>query len=232
MDLPTDPDDMLAQPTRARLFGLLAEVKRPASAEELAEQLGLHPNGVRVHLGRLHEAGLVVRGRLSQQRGRPRHGWSIAPDAQPGGDPPHAYEDLGRWLARAIPPSKARLRDVERAGREIGRKLAPRGGGSAREAMQSTLTALGFQPRLELREGGGACYCLANCPYRDAVRENQQLICTLHRGLTRGLLDELAPKARLAGFVARDPYEAGCLIEIEGLSPDQLAARSHTGAST
>jgi hypothetical protein len=46
------------------------------------------------------------------------------------------------------------------------------------------------------------------------VRENQSAICTLHRGITAGLLDRLDPKARLADFVAKDPYEAGCLIEI------------------
>jgi len=44
------------------------------------------------------------------------------------------------------------------------------------------------------------------------VRENQEAVCTLHRGITRGLLDVLQPQAKLAGFVPRDPYAAGCLI--------------------
>jgi len=73
MDLPTGAGhDVLAQPTRARLFTLLDELKRPASTDELAEQLGLHPNGVRVHLERLHDAELVVRTRSRRPRGRPR----------------------------------------------------------------------------------------------------------------------------------------------------------------
>ena len=52
MDLPTRPDDALAQPTRARLFAVLGELRRPTSTDELAERWGLHPNGVRVHLER------------------------------------------------------------------------------------------------------------------------------------------------------------------------------------
>jgi hypothetical protein len=39
-------------------------------------------------------------------------------------------------------------------------------------------------------------------------------VCTLHRGITRGLLDAIAPETKLAGFVARDPDTAGCLIEL------------------
>src|SRR5450759_274096 len=90
VDLPfaVDPDDVLAQPSRARLFALLAELKRPAGTAELAERLELHPNGVRVHLERLEQAGLVTRSRDRRERGRPRDAWAIAPDARPGGSPP------------------------------------------------------------------------------------------------------------------------------------------------
>ena len=60
--------------------------------------------------------------------------------------------------------------------------------------------------------------CLGNCPYRDAVRENQPVICTLHRGITLGLLDVLEPDGKLIDFVPRDPDIAGCLIELGGVS--------------
>src|SRR3954449_12715192 len=117
MDPPALPDDALAQPTRARLFRALGELRRPAGTEELAERLELHPNGVRAHLERLREAGLVTRDRTRQARGRPRDMWSLAPSARPGGDPPTAYADLGRWLARVIRSGKAGLRAVEANGR-------------------------------------------------------------------------------------------------------------------
>lgn len=217
MDLPLElePDDVLAQPTRARLFALLCELRRPGETVELAERLRLHPNGVRVHLERMEGAGLVVRERTPQARGRPRDAWTIAPGARPGGHAPHAYADLGRWLARAIPSRPRMLRDVQAAGREIGRELAPREepiDGS--DALQSALTALGFEPRLTHHDNGRTRLCLGNCPYREAVAANQAVICSLHRGITIGLLDVLDRDATLTEFVPHDPDAAGCTIEI------------------
>jgi predicted ArsR family transcriptional regulator len=225
MDLPPRPDDVLAQPTRARLFEALSELRRGASTDELAERLALHPNGVRAHLERLRQAGLVARERTRRPRGRPRDTWTVAPGARPGGEPPMAYADLGRWLARAIPPGTGRLRAVEATGREIGRELAPEdGAGSAEATLHAALAALGFQPEREIDPAGTLTYRLCNCPYRDAVRENQAVVCTLHRGMTQGLLDALAPTTRLAGFVPREPYTAGCLIELRGGLADEAVA--------
>lgn len=207
---------MLAQPTRARLFELLQELKREASTEELAQRLGRHVNGVRRQLERLGQAGLVERTKSRQGRGRPRDHWSIAPEANPGGERPRAYADLARWLASAIPAGPGRLRQIERTGREIGRALAPADAEGSAGAFQQVLTALGFQPKLEIDAEGAVCCRLRNCPYREAVRDNPEVVCTLHKGITAGLLDELAPEARLATFEPHDPERAGCLIEVVG----------------
>jgi predicted ArsR family transcriptional regulator len=218
--MPDGPGDVLAQPTRARLFARLATLERAAGTDELAAELGLHPSGVRVHLEQLRRAGLVVRERVPQQLGRPRDSWSIAPDALPGGEPPDAYRRLARWLARSIPSRPERLREVERAGREIGRALLPDPGPSAvEETIGRVFTALGFAPQRERPTPRRVVFRVGSCPYRDAVRENQPVVCALHRGLTRGMLDELAPSARITGFDPQDPERAGCTIEIEGLGP-------------
>jgi predicted ArsR family transcriptional regulator len=224
IDLPlaTSSEDALAQPTRARLFELLGELGRPAGTVELAERLSLHPNGVRAHLERLERAGLIARDRARRPRGRPRDAWTIASEARPGGHAPHAYAELARWLARAMRSGPSGLRGVEATGRKIGGDLAPSDGALGEDALLGTLTALGFQPQVQLRKGNRLTFRLGNCPYRDAVRENQPVVCALHRGITRGLLDVLDPPAKLAGFVPRDPDKAGCLIELSGIhaAPD------------
>ena len=92
--------------------------------------------------------------------------------------------------------------------------------------MGRTLTALGFAPQRDRAPGGQMRFQLGNCPYRDAVRENQPVGCALHRGLTRGLLDVLDPSAQLAQFVPKDPDQAGCLIEVAGLAVTALASNS------
>jgi predicted ArsR family transcriptional regulator len=90
-------------------------------------------------------------------------------------------------------------------------------------ALRDTLTGLGFQPHLHSDPSPGLSCRLRNCPYRDSVKENQEVVCTLHRGITRGLLDVLAPDAKLVSFVPHDPDLAGCEIEIDGLAATEQA---------
>jgi predicted ArsR family transcriptional regulator len=213
MDLPPPVEGPLAEPKRAQIFAFLVERRGPAGTDEVAEHFGLHPNGVRRHLERLLEGGFVTRGRVSKGKGRPRDSWAVAPDAHPGGMQPRAYADLAKWLARAIPTNPTRLREVERAGKEIGRELAPPAGTDPAEDLRDTLAALGFEPTLERDEAGFSC-SLGNCPYKDSVRESPEVVCTLHRGITAGLLAKLDPKAKLTGFLAKDPERAGCLVEV------------------
>lgn len=233
MDLPTRAHDVLTQPTRARLFQELGRLRRPAGTEELADRLELHPNGVRLHLERMLEAGLLERQRIRQSVGRPRDMWTIAPGAQPGGEAPRAYAELGRWLAEIVSSGKTSQRAVEAAGREIGRSLAPAGtSDSADDLMRASLTSLGFAPTQTVEPTGALTYRLCNCPYSEVARESQHIVCTLHRGVTRGLLDVIAPATKLTGFVARDPDTAGCLIELRGELAEAAARRESTESET
>ena len=206
----------MAQPTRARLFELLQELKRESSTEELAQRLGLHVNGVRRQLERLQAAGLLERRKRRQGRGRPRDLWAVAAAADPGGERPRAYGELAGWLARSIPAGPRRLHEIKRTGQEIGRALAPADVDGSARAFEQVLSALGFQPAVSVGEGGAVCCQLGNCPYKEAVRDNQAVVCALHEGITAGLLEELAPSASLTRFEPRDPDQAGCLIEVTG----------------
>jgi len=213
MDLPSPTEGALAQPTRARIFAFLVEKRAAADTAEIAAHFGLHPNGIRLHLERLEEGGFVVRSRERGGAGRPRDIWTISPEAHPGGTSPRAYADLAAWLARSIPPTAPRLREVEKTGREVGAELAPKQRGDAAAALRDAFAALGFEPSLE-RGGSGFSCRLGNCPYRDSVRQNQAIVCGLHRGITEGMLAQLDPRAKLTRFEAHDPDRAGCLVEV------------------
>jgi len=219
MDIPVHPGDALAQPTRARLFALLGELGRPAATEELAKLLGLHPNGVRIHLERLLAAGLIERRRERIARGRPRDTWVISADAQPGGDPPTGYTALARWLVRSLATAGASSQDLEAVGRRIGCDFMADSGraGGGEQALFDALASLGFQPEREPVGGDCLIYRLRNCPYREAVRERQQLVCALHRGMTVGMLERVSEGGELASFEAKDPDSGGCIICVRGV---------------
>jgi predicted ArsR family transcriptional regulator len=133
---------------------------------------------------------------------------------------------------RAIAAGGTRVRDVEATGRQIGREIAPQASGaSGEERIHGVLVAMGFQPRRRFDEPDRLTYCLDNCPYRDAIRERQQVVCGLHRGMTRGLLDEIDPKTKLSAFVPKDPDAAGCEITLRGPVANEAIAREHPAAA-
>lgn len=104
-------------------------------------------------------------------------------------------------LARAVPAGSAQLRNLERKGREIGRELAQHGRiDYSPESFRQALTALGFQPSVDVKAKGRLTCRLENCPYRDSARKNPDVVCTLHCGITTGLLGELDSKARLTAL--------------------------------
>ena len=232
MDVPPlSAEDPLWRDTRTRLFELLGRLGRAATTQELAVELDMHPNGVRRHLDQLQSAGLVQRHSIRQSRGRPKDGWSIDPDARPGGKQPRAYAELGRWLARAIPARAESLREIEKTGRDIGRELVDSGaatdgapGASTLVDFEHAVTWLGFAPRSEPaaddaaepqeQAGEHVTLRLSNCPYRQAVEENQPVICMLHKGILSGLLETLDPDAEITGFHPRDPRTAGCTVDL------------------
>jgi len=207
--------DPLGQATRARLFGLLDQLGRPASTRELGQATGMHVNGVRRHLERLAEAGLVERTRVRRGRGRPRDEWAVAPGAEPP-EQAHPYLDLARWLAATTEPTPGRVRDAERVGHEIGRALVPDDVPSSADGFRRLLGGLGIRSTVSTGPERAVRYRLCNCPYRAAARENAEVVCVLHRGITAGMLAGMAPEARLSAFVIRDPDSAGCEVEIAG----------------
>lgn len=62
-------EEALSVPTRAGIFRRLRTEGTPATAREIAEMFGLHPNVARSHLDTLAEAGLVVIGRRKHPGG-------------------------------------------------------------------------------------------------------------------------------------------------------------------
>lgn len=128
---------------------------------------------------------------------------------------------MARSLARAIPATPARLKEVEKAGVEMGQELVDELGAltSETDAVGAALAALGFAPRRE-KVGDVTRYELQTCPYAEAVRENPAVVCTLHRGVVRGVLERLQPGAELVAFVPKPPDVAGCIVDVEGADQD------------
>jgi predicted ArsR family transcriptional regulator len=158
--------------TRGRLLSLLCAAKRTTS--DLAKELGISANGVRWHLDRLEQEGLVDKRVVRAGVGKPAHEYRLTPEGS-------------RRLSRAYLPLLQALLSVvlERAGhgegerllRETGRNLArrhPKAEGSVRERVDAAVGLLGEFGGVATvnEEENGLCIQGACCPLRALVPDH------------------------------------------------------------
>lgn len=176
----------------------------------LADRTGLHENTVRSHLDRLVRDGLAARDvEVRTVRGRPRHVYRAVLPAGGPEDAPGPARGLDETAARAgltrvlLAGYGAAEADVVAAAREAGEQLldtlpgAPRPGGTGTPADQlraltGHLDRVGFDPvPADGPVPGVPVIQLWRCPFLDLARARPEVVCAVHLGLARGVLDRV-----------------------------------------
>lgn len=203
-----------------------------ATVAALADRTGLHENTVRSHLDRLVRDGLAAREvEVRAVRGRPRHVYRAVPvdDDGPGPLGPGPARGLDEAAARAgltrvlLDGYGEAEADVVAAAREAGERMldtlpgAPRRVGPERpggpasgaeqlRALTAHLDRVGFDPVPSDDPATGAPVVrLWRCPFLDLARARPEVVCAVHLGLARGVLDR-----------AGGPWRADRLVPFAG----------------
>ncbi len=203
----------LGDNTRYAIYLELARAPAPLATAQIADTLGLHANTVRPHLDRMREVGLLdVVTDTQGAVGRPQHRYSLAADAPSLGFEPPAFPVLARLLLKMAASARLPAADAVEAGREQGAIAATgRAAGTCAEALTQELAALGFDPE-SIVDDDGATIAFTRCPFRELAEANPDLVCSLHRGLVEGLVDERGDGAVLAFHDLAD--RTPCQVEI------------------
>ena len=201
------PDPVLARavavPLRRRVLDLVRAAERPVTVAELTGELGCNHNAVRQHLARLREAGLVAE--VLEERntpGRPR--LLYAATARP-----NPYARLTRLLLVALRTGSSPRTAGRRAGLAEAASEAPNGG-DAFDVLEADAARHGFAPR-RVGRGRQLELVLDVCPFADIAADDPTTVCSLHRGLTEGIIAGVGG-ARVERFDANDPHRAGCRV--------------------
>ena len=176
-------------PSRRAILEHLRDQPQPLTLAALVRVTGLHPNTVREHLHALVRRGLVRRidGR-PQGRGRPAYLYEHAERGH------GEYARLAVVLADALalsssdPTGHAAAVGVE-WGRSLARERRTRNGtaGAARDEVIGELDDLGFAPRPGADDSEVR---LTRCPLLEAAHRAPEVVCGIHLGIIRGMLDE------------------------------------------
>ncbi|RAN79535.1 hypothetical protein B5P43_13620 [Bacillus sp. SRB_336] len=184
---------------RAAVLERLRASGGPLTVDALAAETGQHANTVREHLDALVGSGFATRTTAPRSgRGRPA---SLYLPAQP--DPrPAGYAALAAALARHIASTSADPAAAgDLAGRQWARVLAGAGRPTAPNAPAAPSAARRRRSRFNvaasLREAGfgiqgnadATDFTLTTCPILAAARESPDVVCAVHLGLVKGLLE-------------------------------------------
>lgn len=184
-----EPSADLSRPRSAVLSAV--EEQAPATLAALAQSTGLHVNTVREHLDALLDAGLVRR-ESAPAAGRGRPAWLYRPVPRLGGAVAE-YSGLASALASAIHRTSSDPHaDAVRAGEDWGHALAEAKGRPGQNAVDrrgrttEVFHDMGFEPtadaeHVEVR--------LTRCPLLDAATKHPEVVCGVHLGIARGVLD-------------------------------------------
>lgn len=203
----------LGDPTRHRIFRLVADAPQPIGVAELTREVGLHHNAVRQHLARLVEAGLVVESVAPPHgRGRPALRYVVDPTVESRWDVRGPFERLSWWLAEVIRTGDTPFEVGRRVGRRRRDRIAASGGDEVGgvDAVAAEMAVNGFEPQVR-RRGDRVEIVLANCPFESAAAAEPGTICELHRGIATGVA-EVAGGVVVDELVVKDSARAGCRL--------------------
>lgn len=187
----------LGDNTRYAIYLELARSARPLATSEVAATLGLHPNTVRPHLERMREVGLLdARPDVSGAVGRPQKLYSLSADAPSLGLEPPVFPMLARMLLGIVADAGLGGEIAAEAGRSEGRRLAHRQPGRHRciDATEIMLDELGFDPA-RVDEGRTTTIAFTHCPFAELAETDPEVVCSIHRGLMEGFVDEVGGAA-------------------------------------
>jgi predicted ArsR family transcriptional regulator len=163
-------DQRFFSTTRGQVVAMLRRASR--TVNELAAELGLTDNAVRLHLSTLERDGLVAQEGMRRGAGKPSYAYRLTSEAERLFPKPYGpvLDELLHVLAERLPPDQ-----FEGALREVGHRLA-RGhetaSGNLRERVEhgvALLNEMGGLAEVEEYDGGFAIQGF-NCPLTDAAR--------------------------------------------------------------
>jgi predicted ArsR family transcriptional regulator len=221
---PIEAIGALAEPTRRRLYELVAAADEPVGRDDAVAAIGISRELAAFHLDRLVDAGLLQatyrrrNGRTGPGAGRPAKLYRRADALVEVTLPTRRYGRAAELMATAIErlASASGLEALAQVAHERGAAVARdarRAAGPTSGRLRSVrglvevLRGAGYEPRIE----PDGSVCLRNCPYDALVAEHRDVTCGMNLAWADGLVGGLG----ITGVeVELDPEPGRCCVVI------------------
>lgn len=202
----------LGDRTRHAIFWHVADAERPLRVADLVEHLGLNHQGVRQHLAKLVEAGLLVEEIADPVgSGRPPLHYRLSPEAAASWVGPGPYAEVSVLLLKLLQSGSS----PRQIARQAGRTVEPLHDARAQplDHLEHEMARRGFDPQ-RVRGPSSMEIVLRRCAFEVAAHADPGVVCELHLGLAEGITEALGGSIEVIGLMANDPAEAGCRLQL------------------
>ena len=199
----SDLTSALGDPTRRAVYIAIRESSGAMNTAGIAELFDIHPNVARHHLDKLAADGYLdvthrrPNGRTGPGAGRPAKYYTVSSKQIDVHFPRHRHDVLSDMLVRIIDRiAPDNIREVaEQIGVEVGRELAGEIGSpddtgyeGAVKAVVRAMTGIGFGVSSDV---AGQRLLMSHCPFGETAAAHPEVVCSLDRGMVRGLMGSL-----------------------------------------
>ncbi len=202
--------NVLSDPTRFNIYQHIIKRREPVTVLQIAEEFDIHPNVARLHLSKLEEIKLITSHFQKTGRGgRPSRLYELSDNIIELNFPFRDYKLLATIAIESFtelgePGKKALYHTGKKYGMEVikhyqdfvqtdqltvDQKI---------QILEDAGNMLGMYPQFEYNaEKNHIAFRINNCPFKEVVEQNQQMLCNMHQAFLRGMFEALFDEIKL-----------------------------------
>lgn len=196
--------NVLSDPTRFKMYNYILKNNKIVTVSEMAEKFDIHPNVARLHLSKLEEIDALISDyERTGKGGRPRRLYKLSDNVIELNFPHRDYKLLASMAIETF----AGLGEIgEQALFATGKKYGQRmleNELAIEDKMDLTIeekiklleragTMLGMYPKFSYNpKQHTITWKVMNCPFKEVVEQNQELVCNVHYAFLKGMFEVL-----------------------------------------
>lgn len=219
----------LSDETRYQIYEYMLQQKKSFTVQAIAEQFSIHPNVARLHLTKLSEIDLISAHFVkSGKGGRPGREYKAAAQGIELSFPQKEDSRLINWSVKLI-------EQIGPQALEAAKKISYDDGYSQMKLMiqkRKGIANIDFEEKLKLLTTAASLigyipqviesdadkkiiFTVYNCPFKNQLSTNNEIICTLHESYLKGQIDVLFAQNELVQVESMIHECENCKYEIE-----------------
>lgn len=212
--------NVMSDPTRFNIYQYLIENREEVNVTEIAKAFDIHPNVARLHLSKLEEINLVTSFlKKTGKGGRPGRQYKLSNEVIELNFPARDYKILSSIALESLmelgePGKQALYETGKKYGKEAMDYYTTNNNDNASMEekiimLEDAGRLLGMYPSFTYNpENNSISFSVNNCPFKELVNTNSQVVCDMHHTFLKGMFEALFTEIEL--IEEKNMFTDGC----------------------